>query len=932
MAGIFPILRGINYDPGELDLYDYDMYERWFKFLGSMKINAVVFNSDMTDMDGSFSDPPENEDPHPFPVSSGKVSNADAFKWAFDLCRENFIEPIPYFGPANESGRLLNHYPDDVEGLYVGGGTGVHPKLPQPPEEFHREDGSWYVVGNPVVNPEGRPFVVKKTVPGWTTPDFFKVEGYNVNTEKWDVLVGRDINTTIVPPSYQYEYEYVNLDFNLDGQVYYLEGDDPGFYGSPAYGEAMYNLQVRRVGSDYEDFRVYYTYVHNYERRHYGYCFVDEDVRDHIEDTVEDIFENLAPVDYFHMSHTEIQQMHTCPLCYNTLGTFVGGKEVTPCGVLYGGLIHFYYDTIMDKAAQYQPGVVPKVLIFDDHFLWTHFSLWYGDESAWDESSDEMPYRYGYNYENSYNVVGTDSCRWLLTDCPNLVVNPWEFKTNMKDEYTDDYELKWFIEDHAHEALTGVVLRGTEDDLDGVPRGEADDEPPAPYGTPEEPYPAFDTIGHCSGRPEIMVTCNAQDNKQHNWRAGVWVRLNLFDDAGPIHRCWPIWQGGGATDDHDSKLHTSQSIEGSYYEPVPGRYDEWEIPEGWTEQEKWYTMSQDLGYMVPNSGWRPCFRDGYGPQDIDYARIGIYFDSLQSDWPDDPPDYKPGAGGKIWCDDAVFEESFRGGPWGESVNFVNYYFDTLGSGDDAFAEWSVAATSDLDPAPITPMGTDEYVETNVQRTVENPDIYSCRFECYGPHVYTPGNPNDPDGNPNYHVILQQEVPDLYENYGNYGPPAGDPWYNTEWRIGVHLRTKYVDTYRLANTWQWYHVIDRWPGGVEPEQKYLGMLTYDSSDWVLPGPLWGYKYVYDPPGDGPVMKTVKVKSDKSKGTQLGGGIWRRHAADVMAAEWSWSENKVRRWDNPASLYNEGIYDTPRLEYLWYRPYFMHELEKTWFEKK
>ena len=123
-----------------------------------------------------------------------------------------------------------------------------------------------------------------------------------------------------------------------------------------------------------------------------------------------------------------------------------------------------------------------------------------------------------------------------------------------------------------------------------------------------------------------------------------------------------------------------------------------------------------------------------------------------------------------------------------------------------------------------------------------------------------------------------------------------------------------------------------PGGVEPEQKYLGMLTYDSSDWVLPGPLWGYKYVYDPPGDGPVMKTVKVKSDKSKGTQLGGGIWRRHAADVMAAEWSWSGNKVRRWDNPASLYNEGIYDTPRLEYLWYRPYFMHELEKTWFEKK
>jgi hypothetical protein len=31
-------------------------------------------------------------------------------------------------------------------------------------------------------------------------------------------------------------------------------------------------------------------------------------------------------------------------------------------------------------------------------------------------------------------------------------------------------------------------------------------------------------------------------------------------------------------------------------------------------------------------------------------------------------------------------------------------------------------------------------------------------------------------------------------------------------------------------------------------------------------------------------------------------------------------------------DEGIYDTPKLENLWYCPYYIHQREKTWFEKK
>jgi hypothetical protein len=31
-------------------------------------------------------------------------------------------------------------------------------------------------------------------------------------------------------------------------------------------------------------------------------------------------------------------------------------------------------------------------------------------------------------------------------------------------------------------------------------------------------------------------------------------------------------------------------------------------------------------------------------------------------------------------------------------------------------------------------------------------------------------------------------------------------------------------------------------------------------------------------------------------------------------------------------DEGIYDTPKLENLWYCPYYVYQRERTWFEKK
>jgi hypothetical protein len=51
-----------------------------------------------------------------------------------------------------------------------------------------------------------------------------------------------------------------------------------------------------------------------------------------------------------------------------------------------------------------------------------------------------------------------------------------------------------------------------------------------------------------------------------------------------------------------------------------------------------------------------------------------------------------------------------------------------------------------------------------------------------------------------------------------------------------------------------------------------------------------------------------------------------------AEWCWSLNKPRQWYNPMSIYDVEIYNTPKLENLWYCPYYIHQREKTWFEKK
>jgi hypothetical protein len=52
-----------------------------------------------------------------------------------------------------------------------------------------------------------------------------------------------------------------------------------------------------------------------------------------------------------------------------------------------------------------------------------------------------------------------------------------------------------------------------------------------------------------------------------------------------------------------------------------------------------------------------------------------------------------------------------------------------------------------------------------------------------------------------------------------------------------------------------------------------------------------------------------------------------------AEWCWSLSKARQWDDPdTDTTDEGIYDTPKLINLWYCPYYIHQREKTWFEKK
>jgi hypothetical protein len=622
----------------------------------------------------------------------------------------------------------------------------------------------------------------------------------------------------------------------------------------------------------------------------YAYCPEDPEVQALIEDTINNIFKYLGdeehPIKYIHIDHGHIERMHTCAKCYDASGTSVGGKEVTPCGKLLADDVDRYYDAITAAAVEHQGGLVPDMFIWADCFSWTSNAISFGP-TGFDFLDRRNKYRNQYGYppdeEIDVNDIAVDSCRWLLQDHPKLVMMPWEYSINMLNvDGSEDVVTRWLMSDLAEEFVEGNPAADDYHWWDHV------------GGPPYEEYPQYRLAGCPTGFPERFIeygrSSECKNTEYYEGRGGVYVGLQLLDgDDVVITKSTPA----GVANSEEPILKTGQCIEGSLWHAVEGRDDEWE-PYGGVNED-WYYAVKDLGKLTGEG----VFKTGYTKDNVNYARFRVHFDSYPYDEPGGTDvGFGFGAGGKVWCDDAEFVRSLDGGEsWLPIENYDNWFFDTEGTGDDAFDDWTLGAHRDGASQPDPPVGTNEYAETLTFRDVLD-------TETYGEKSCSIDRLKAVEGDLNYHVMLEQDVDDLYENYSEY-------WDSMDFKIGVRLRAKYVDTYRLGNVWQWQYILDKYDYlESDPDRETaLGIVTYNPSRFVF----------YGEPG------TFAFRQGCHR--YLNG-----RAADAAIAEWCWSLNKPRVWDKPVSMADEGIYDTPKLENLWYCPYYIHQREKTWFEKK
>jgi hypothetical protein len=629
----------------------------------------------------------------------------------------------------------------------------------------------------------------------------------------------------------------------------------------------------------------------------YAYCPEDPEVQALIEDTIDNIFKYLGdedhPIKYIHIDHGHIKRMHTCAKCYDASGTSVGGKDVTPCGKLLADDVDRYYDAITAAAVEHQGGLVPDMFIWADCFSWTSNAIAFGP-TGFDFLDRRNKYRNQYGYppdeEIDVNDIAVDSCRWLLQDHPKLVMMPWEYSINMLNvDGGEDVVTRWLMSDLAEEFVEGNPAADDYHWWDHV------------GGLPYDEYPQYRLAGCPTGFPERFIeygrSSECKNTEYYEGRGGVYVGLQLLkempgDDV-VITKSTPA----GVANSEEPILKTGQCIEGSLWHHVPDHFDEW--PEHLGAQEDWYYAENnfkklkknydpenpDLGSF--NGGY--IYKDGYSEDDIDYARFRVHFDSYPYDQPGGTDvGFGFGAGGKVWCDDAEFRGSTT--DWAtefEVDNFNDAYFRYEGAGGKAFTHWDLTKTGEGSLDQIK-----EYYDTAVYRFVNTAEgTSSCRYDR-----------RKALSDEFYHSAVETDVADFGINY-NFN--------TTQFRVGVRLRAKYIDTYRLGNVWQWQYILDKYDY-LKPDadrETALGIVTYNPSRFVF----------YGEPG------TFAFRQGCHR--YLNG-----RAADAAVAEWCWSLNKPRVWDKPVSMADEGIYDTPKLENLWYCPYYIHQREKTWFEKK
>jgi hypothetical protein len=583
------------------------------------------------------------------------------------------------------------------------------------------------------------------------------------------------------------------------------------------------------------------------------------------------------PIKYIHIDHGHIERMHTCAKCYNAPGTVVGGKEVTPCGKLLADDVDRYYDAITAAANEHQGGLVPDMFIWADCFSWTSNAISFG---LYKYQKDEYRNKYGYPPSETIklNDIGVDSCRWLLQDHPKLVMHPWEYSINMlSNDAGQDLVPEWTMTQFAKEFVEGIPV--------SICNGNY-----PPYWP--DPYPQYRLAGCPTGFPERFIEYGRsgkhKNTKYYMGRGGVYLGLQLLDSGDDvITKTTPA----GVPNSEEPILKTGQCIEGSLWHHVPEHFDEW--PEHLGAQEDWYYAEQNLGKLV-DTEFRDIYDGEYSHGDVEYARFRVHFDSYPYDQPSvSEVEFGLGVGGKVWCDDAEFEyKEWPSTEWEPEDNFLDRYFENEGAGGKAFTSWDLTRTGEGSENEIK-----EYYDTDIFRFVNTGhEKSSCRYDR-----------RKALSDEFYHSAVETDVAD----FGVYD------FTNTQFRVGVRLRAKYIDTYRLGNVWQWQYIIDKYDYlKSDPDRETaLGIIPYNASRFAFCGqPKDGVQ-------DWDFNKRHGIHTDVNA-----------RAADAAVAEWCWSLNKPRKWYNPMALYDVEIYDTPKVENLWYCPYYIHQQEKTWFEKK
>ncbi len=914
-------------------------YIDYFKFLASMKINRVYFDSGFYTLEEEAPNPqemdlllPENQSYYdellkyglrpfdPLQPSLGYYTY-HYFSAFFEMCRAYHIEPIPIAGGYSHAQDALEYIPTMVEGQYIG-----LDETPDPAEvdPYPRKYETGYISPISPYVLDGRFVTVSPEVMQGNGVDWFRTD-VEVFNDQWQLMTeGQDYVLDYVEPSFQRkdnaEYPY----------GWYVDWENSP-WGEPFIEDQYLNARIRVLSLYDGDIYVKYNHVcpldFTVEKR-FNASPASVEYRVYTENLFDMIFERLSPLKYIMNRHGEIFQM-------STDGRSRAYDENDYPGLnknaqLYLKSVWFNYDTIQAKNDLHNssnPDDDVRVILWDDPILRSHDNLkgnpltnhhagqMGGGGGDISEPMELIPGAPPKTYDSAFEYLPEDT----IIGCWNFSVEHLYHEDEVVgppgDTETLDFDVEvsdWIKYRYLEEIIRGEYYEAYE---------------PADFTSSNRMYHQrkYDAVFHYNGSYGTYYGpwyTNAKDNsadeglktlakkshfKAYGVDAGVTVGVDFYEDGEEIYTEKKEYESENNKGGQEGRAWNTFITEGSYYGIPWGREEESNLfseewHQGWRNLRiggngRHYPAYDAYGdpYSVPQgSYWDPIYGNKLDAQY--YLRFnGAVRKRVELGWgalPDapfngdkvlpDPADYFkdeqwPGAAGKAWLDWAIFEES------DEDPEYID---EDHGDGDfeDAQTQWIFAnapyirtAKSDIDYLPDHSGMLERYDNPN-------PSIYGAlnHDEMY-----------DINDEPNFEDVPNESV-----------------------KISGRLRTKLADCQRMHNPWQWHlsalEVDDDYAYDEdEDDGRILGPLNEMMTNKVFPGSFAGT------PGENPATRLW----------------WKPQISDINVAEWGWSAYKPYVSDDPDSAdAREDAWETPKLYNFWYRPIFVFESESVRHEKK